>query len=524
MTAAFVENTEPEGDGKAKGRWSLENLMSKICPEILDKKHMLDQSKKALGVEDGFTKIPIRLLSQYASGDADGTLRVAIHLKNQLKNRLKDNTFYEEQMMPMTDALARAQHRGVKVDVALALEYRSLFTKEIEKVKGDLQEVAAEAGMLNWNPGSHPQKQVLFRDKWKLPKEGETDGGGFQINKTVMTKWLLNDGIDPKVREFLVQFMHYNKIAKLKSTYIDGLLKYVQPDGCVRANFNQLGTRTFRLASDEPNLQNLPRGADKWSEKIKHLYVARPGHVFIGSDLSQAELRVAAVLSYDDRMLSVFRNGEDPHKNTSTRIYGKPVDAIVDRERWTGKTTNFAVLYGTTPPTLRATICYDQPENLQLTRELVQEHTQDKCEWYIDAFWAEYTGIARWTKDQIEFARKNGYVTTYFGGRRYLSGLDSNRPGVRKHAENQAYNTPVQGTAGLLTNRAFYHMDQQFDGRIAYPILTVHDWNCVEVAEDYVDEYKDRVLEIMTMPYREIGELIPLEADLDVGNRWKPLS
>ena len=358
MTAAFVENTDPNVDKYKGGRnLALETLISKHCPIILAKKQSLDGIKAALNIsQDGYAKVPLRILGQYACGDSDGTFRAAFALERKLKARPKDYKFYTTEIMPMTDALARAQYRGVKIDIELAKQYQVEFDAEVSSTYKKIQTYAQHFGASNFNPRSSKQKRELLQDKLKLPQMGKTATGAFQVDKTAILKWMILPDIDVDVRNFLSLISHYQKVDKLKGTYIDGILKRVHADGCIRTSFNQTGTRTYRLSSSNPNLQNLPRREDEWSKRIKHLFVARPGHMFIGSDLSQAELRVAAVMSGDTKLINAYAQGNDVHALTAQAIFD--TSNITQEQRKVGKTVNFAVLYGTTAPTLLSAICY----------------------------------------------------------------------------------------------------------------------------------------------------------------------
>ena len=526
--AAFVENTEEYPNLK------LEDLISQYCPEILVLKQSLNVEKSKSSKEAGFTHVEPQKLAAYACGDADATFRIAVMTKGKLLSRPNDLKFLTEELMPTCDALSKAYYKGVKVDVKLATEYQKLFNDEAIKTQQTVLDFARIHNMPNFNPRSYKQKIELFIDKLKLPVYNYTATGNAQTDKKTIYRWLIDPEItekQPEVTKVLTSLLHLSRVQRLQTNYIEGTLKRLDNDGCIRTNYNQTIARTYRLTSSGPNLQNLPRGDDYWAKKIKQIFVARPGYKFIGSDLSQAELRVAAVLSGDENMLRIFREKIDPHATTASDRFGVKLSKVTAEERATGKTVNFAVMYDTTAPTLRFTLCFptgslsvDQivaqlPEIIRL----LKIHTVETCQGHINSFFSTYPGIKEYTREQVRRCKIDGYVETYFGGRRYIPGINSTDHKVAAHAARQAFNTPIQGTAALLTTRAFHTLDRKLDPNIAYPLLTVHDWNGIECREDKVDEYKEIVYNTMTAPYKDLGVKVPIEADLEVTSRWKDL-
>ena len=318
---------------------------------------------------------------------------------------------------------------------------------------------------------------------------------GYSTNAEVLEK--LADK-HPMVR----QVMEYRVLTKLKSTYADGLLKVIGPDGRIRTTFQNLVTATGRLSSTDPNLQNIPVRTELGSE-IRKMFVPRPGWVFVDADYSQIELRVLAHIAEDPLMQEAFRTGRDIHTATAAQVFGVPPEEVTPLQRRHAKAVNFGIVYGISE--------FSLAEDIGVSRY--------EAKAYIDSYLDRYAGVRAYMREIVAEAKDRGYVTTLFGRRRYIPELKSSNYNIRQGAERIALNTPIQGTAADLIKLAMVRVDRALEeaGLQAKLILQVHD----ELIVECPPEEAEQVRAIVTGQMESVAQLsVPLVAEAKVGRSW----
>jgi DNA polymerase-1 len=339
---------------------------------------------------------------------------------------------------------------------------------------------------------------VLF-DKLKLPyRWRKTKTGQYSTDEEVMTELALKYSV---VKDIL----DYRQLAKLKSTYIDALPRLVNvKTGRLHSSFNQALTSTGRLSSQNPNLQNIPIRTDKGREIRKAFIPKDNDHLILAADYSQIELRLIAEISGEEAMLKAFRNGEDIHTSTASLIYGVPQDQVNKTQRYNAKTVNFSIIYGAGATNLS--------QNLGIKRT--------EASALIEQYFKTYNGLKKYMEQVVNQARNDGYVSTIGGRRRYLRDLDSKNGMMRSHAERNAVNTPVQGSAADLIKIAMVKIFNSLQSNQLQTkmILQVHDELVFDVPKNELDIVKPLIESCMKNAMPQLS--VPMEVGIDTGNNW----
>ena len=305
-------------------------------------------------------------------------------------------------------------------------------------------------------------------------------------------------GYDPIVELVL----KYRAVTKLNSTYAAGLLKEIAEDGRIHTTYKQTETRTGRISSAEPNIQNIPVRTERGRE-FRRFFVAEAGRVLVDADYSQIELRILAHISGDKAMIEAFNSGEDIHTVTASQVFNQPVEWVTPEMRRSAKAVNFGIVYGIGAFSLSKDI------GVSVAR----------ADEYIKAYLAKYSGVDRYMRETAENAKKNGYVTTMFGRRRYIPELSASNKNVQALGKRMAMNTPIQGTAADIIKLAMIKVyrrlaEEKLDARL---ILQVHDELIVEAAEDCAE----RAAEILKEEMENAVKLsVPLTVDAKIGKSW----
>ncbi len=440
-----------------------------------------------------FTEVPIDQATRYACEDVDITLKLKDILESELDKAGNKSLFYDLEMK-LIPVLVDMEWTGIRLDTDIFHKMSSKYGDQLKELE---EEIYKEAGM-QFNINSPQQLGYVLFEKLKLPVQG----------KTTKTKAYSTDvKVLKKLTAYPFKIPHlllrYRTISKLKSTYIDALVKMVNPKtGRIHTSFNQTATATGRLSSSNPNLQNIPvRGAE--GREIRQGFVPEDGYLFVSADYSQIELRIFAHYSKDDAFIRAFKEDMDIHSATASEIMGVKVTDITPDMRRMAKAINFGIIYGMGPRKLS--------EELGIPLKEAQG--------YIDAYYRRYEGVKRYREEIIKQAREKGYVTTLFNRRRYLPGINHSKQRIRAEAERMAINTPIQGTAADLIKKAMI----QIHGRLkrerflSKMILQVHDELLFEVPENEVDRLIKMVKEEMEGVY---DLLVPLKVDIGVGKNW----
>ena len=429
---------------------------------------------------------------EYACEDADITLQLKNKLEPELKKHECEDLFYQIEM-PLMPVLAEMEMNGVRIDTESLAETSRQFTTRMNEIEQRIYELAGQT----FNIASPKQVGEILFDKLKIVEKAKKTKTGQYVTSEEVLQQLKNK------HEIVADILEHRGLKKLIGTYIDALPKLINPrTGHIHTSFNQTITATGRLSSSDPNLQNIPiRGED--GKEIRKAFIPEPGCLFFSADYSQIELRVMAHLSQDPQMIEVFREGKDLHAATAANIYKKPIEEVTRDERTKSKRANFGIIYGIT--------VFGLAERLDIPR--------DEAKMLIDGYFQTFPQVHDYMEQSKDTARKQGYVTTLFGRRRYLPDINSQNSVVRGFAERNAINAPIQGTAADIIKVAMIRIFQRFKAENikSKMILQVHD----ELNFSVLPEEKDRVERIVIEEMQNAFQMqVPLVADSGFGQNW----
>ena len=432
------------------------------------------------------------LVYEYACEDADITLQLKNKLEPELKKHDCEKLFYEIEM-PLMPVLAEMEMNGVCLDTESLAETSKQFTTRMNEIEQRIYELAGQ----QFNIASPKQVGEILFDKLKIVEKAKKTKTGQYVTSEEVLQQLKNK------HEIVADILEHRGLKKLIGTYIDALPKLINPrTGHIHTSFNQTITATGRLSSSDPNLQNIPiRGED--GKEIRKAFIPEPGCLFFSADYSQIELRVMAHLSQDPQMIEVFREGKDLHAATAANIYKKPIEEVTRDERTKSKRANFGIIYGIT--------VFGLAERLNIPR--------DEAKMLIDGYFQTFPQVHDYMEQSKEIARKQGFVMTLFGRRRYLPDINSQNSVVRGFAERNAINAPIQGTAADIIKVAMIHIFNRFkaEGIRSKMILQVHD----ELNFSVYPEEKERVEHIVIEEMQNAFQMaVPLVADSGFGTNW----
>lgn len=412
-------------------------------------------------------------------------------LDTELTEKNQADLFYKMEL-PLSRILGDMEITGIRVDAARLKEMRIEFSDRLREIE---QKIYAEAGE-EFNLNSPKQLGVILFEKMGLPVIKKTKTG---YSTAVDVLEQLKEQA-PIVEDILV----YRQIAKIQSTYVEGLLKVIQPDGKVRTRYVQTLTQTGRLSSVDPNLQNIPIRLEE-GRKIREAFVPRKKEWLIfSSDYSQIELRVLAHISDDKHLKEAFIEGQDIHSSTAMRVFGiEDPNEVTPNMRRQAKAVNFGIVYGISD--------YGLSQNLGITRKQAQA--------YIDTYFDKYPGVKQYMEDIVREAKDKGYVETLYHRRRYLPDINSRNFNLRSFAERTAINTPIQGSAADILKIAMIMMDQRLKeaNLQATMLLQVHDELVFEVPETELEQLNELVKEVME---HAVTLHLPLVTDSSWGSTW----
>ncbi|MBO8163712.1 MAG: DNA polymerase I [Brevibacillus sp.] len=432
-----------------------------------------------------------KTLSQHVARKAAAIWQSVPPVKEALKeNRLEE--LHREMEAPLSLVLARMEMLGVKVDRERLKEMGEELDRKLEELTAQIYELAGET----FNINSPKQLGEILYDKLGLPVYKKTKTGP-STSADVLEKLAPHHPIVETI-------LHFRQLGKLRSTYIEGLLKEIHPkSGKVHTRFNQATTATGRLSSTEPNLQNIPIRLEE-GRKIRQAFVpSEAGWYMMAADYSQIELRVLAHISQDKNLIDAFRQGMDIHTRTAMDVFGVAEDEVTSLMRRQAKAVNFGIVYGISD--------YGLSQNLNIPRKEAGE--------FIERYFSVYSGVKRYMEEIVKRAKEDGYVTTLLNRRRYLPDIRSSNYNVRSFAERTAMNTPIQGTAADIIKLAMIRMQERIEEeRLASRmLLQVHDELVFEVPEEEVEIMQKLVPQVM----ENALELdVPLKVDVHYGRTW----
>jgi DNA polymerase-1 len=394
----------------------------------------------------------------------------------------------EEIELPLIPILARMEIAGIGVDT----EFLETLGDDLRKRLAELETEIHDGAGGPFNVNSTLQLREVLFERLELPVVKKTPKGAPSTDATVLEKLR---GEHPVVAALLT----YRELEKLRSTYVDALLKLVESDGRVRGRFNQMGAATGRLSQEQPNLQNIPVRSEE-GRTIRRAFVAAPGHSFLVADYSQIELRILAHLSGDPGLVEAFEGDLDVHTATAARVAGVAPEAITPDQRRRAKMVNFGLLYGME--------AFGLAQRLEIDRDEAQAH--------IDAYFDQFPEVRDFMDGMVDDARASGYTTTLLGRRRYLPELTSSNFRDRQMGERMALNAPIQGSAADIIKKAMVVLDAALDEgeRSAGMLLQIHDELVLEVPDDELDEIASLTSSIME---NIITLRVPLRVDTATG-------
>ena len=401
--------------------------------------------------------------------------------------------------LPLIPIIEKMKKRGVKINS----EYLKKLSNDYHKKLVNLEKKIYEYADIKFNINSPKQLgEILFTKLGLVVKNHKKTGGGARSTRESELKKMKS--LHPIIDEIFA----YRELQKLLSTYIDNMPLLLDKDGRLRAEFLQTGTTTGRMSSQNPNLQNIPVRTEL-GRNIRKAFVAAKGFKLVALDYSQIELRVAAFLSRDEKLIENFKNGGDIHAKVATEIFDVPIDMVDDEMRREAKVINFGIQYGMGVNALQ--------QNLKTTRAEAQK--------YLNEYFKIFSGLAHYIREIKLDAAKNGYTQTFFGRRRYFEGINSSIPYIKAMAERMAINAPIQGTQSDIIKIAMSRIDRHFvENNLeneAFLLLQAHDELIYEIKEDKIEKISvdiKNIMESIIKPEEIYG--IKLLVDVSVGNNW----
>ncbi len=439
-----------------------------------------------------FDKVPVADAVKYAAEDADITLRLWQEFKPKL-HKTQVTTVYETLERPLLPVLAEMEMHGIKVDRDVLSRMSNAFAQKMAGLEAEIHELAGGA----FNVQSPAQVGEVLFERMGLEGGKRTKSGQWSTPADVLEDLATEHDLPARV-------LDYRQLQKLKSTYTDSLQDHINADtGRVHTSYSIAGASTGRLASTDPNLQNIPVRTEE-GRRIREAFVADAGNVLVSLDYSQIELRILAHIAGIDALKEAFRQGQDIHAMTASEMFGVPIEGMDPMVRRQAKAINFGVIYGISG--------FGLARNLRIPRKEAQD--------FIDRYFERFPGIRAYMDDTVAFAKEHGFVQTLFGRKIHTAEINAKGPHAG-FAKRAAINAPIQGTAADVIRRAMIRMPAAIEGLPAKMLLQVHDELIFEVAEDAVDDTITRVKEVMEGAADPAVKLdVPLIVDAGRGANW----
>jgi DNA polymerase-1 len=452
--------------------------------ELIGKK-----GKNQLSMRD----VPIDKQTEYAVEDADITLQLKEHFQTEL-SEAKTQKLFDEIEVPLLRVLADMELEGINLDKDFLKGLSTELDKDVLKLEKDIYE---SSGM-EFNIASPKQLgEVLFDNMKIIDKPKKTKTGQYSTAEDVLSSLA-------KEHKIIRDVLEYRGLAKLKSTYVDALpLQVEEVTGRVHTNYMQTVAATGRLASNNPNLQNIPIRTERGREVRKSFIPRDKDYVLLAADYSQIELRIIAALSQEETMIQAFKDGEDIHASTAAKVFNIPLEEVTREQRGNAKTVNFGIIYGVS--------AFGLSNQTDLSRSEAKE--------LIETYYETYPKLRSYMSEQVEFARENGYVQTVLGRRRYLNAINGSNAIVRGAAERNAVNAPIQGSAADIIKIAMINIHKKLsEGNYkSKMLLQVHDELVFDIYRPELDELKILIKSEMEGAYKLE---VPLDVELGIGENW----
>ncbi len=447
------------------------------------------KGKNQLSMRD----VSLEKQTEYAVEDADITLQLKEHFQNEL-GEANTQKLFDDIEVPLLRVLADMELEGINLDKGFLNSLSEELNSDIATLEKSIYSTAGE----EFNIASPKQLGVILFEKMKLvDKPKKTKTGQYSTSEDVLS-YLAKD------HEIIQNILDFRGLSKLKSTYVDALPTQVEEvSGRVHTDYMQTVAATGRLSSNNPNLQNIPIRTERGRQVRKAFVPRSEDYTLLAADYSQIELRIIAALSKEETMISAFKNGEDIHASTASKVFNVTIDEVTREQRSNAKTVNFGIIYGVS--------AFGLSNQTNLSRSESKE--------LIDTYYATYPKLRNYISEQVDFARDNGYVQTVLGRRRYLKDINSRNAVVRGAAERNAVNAPIQGSAADIIKIAMINIHQKLNAGDfkTKMLLQVHD-------ELVFDVYKPELETIKSLVKTEMENAckleVPLDVDLDIGDNW----
>ena len=438
-------------------------------------------------------EVATKEITEYAVEGADITFQLAQHFKKEMSDANTLNLFNTIEI-PLIKVLGAMELEGIRLDVDFLKGLSADLEKDLKSLEQSIYNQAGEV----FNIASPKQLGVILFEKLKLvDKPKKTKTGQYSTAEDVLS-YLAKDN------EIIRNILEYRGLAKLKSTYVDALPEQVlETTGRIHTEYLQTVAATGRLSSINPNLQNIPIRTER-GRQVRKAFVPRDeNHVLLAADYSQIELRVIAALSEEETMIEAFKNGEDIHASTASKVFDVPISEVNREQRSNAKTVNFGIIYGVSA--------------FGLSNQTDLNRTESKA--LIDTYYATYPKLRAYMADQVDFARDNGYVKTISDRRRYLKDINSRNAVVRGAAERNAVNAPIQGSAADIIKIAMIRINDQLKkGNFRTKmLLQVHDELVFDVFKPELESVKSLIKTEMENAY---SMKVPLDVEIDTGENW----
>jgi DNA polymerase-1 len=441
-----------------------------------------------------FNQIGLDVAAEYAAEDADVTFQVAEILLAALADEPALQSLYEDMELPVMHVLFDMEKNGIRADASVLNRMSGEFEVRIADLESAIHEVAGGPFKIS----SPKQLQVVLYETLGLPT-GKKTKTGFSTNEAELTRLAL-------IHPIAEQILQYRQLTKLKSTYVDSLPEQINPvTGRIHTSYSQTRAATGRLASTDPNLQNIPIRTEE-GRLIRSAFIPDPGHQFVGADYSQIELRVLAHLSEDKVLTSAFNEDEDVHTRTAAEVFGVDPSEVTSDQRREAKVINFGIIYGMSS--------YGLSAQLKISPGVAQD--------YIDAYFERYAGVYAFIEETLDGARETGEVETLFGRKRWIGDMPISENNFSGPGARIAINTPIQGTAADLMKMAMINVWNRLQADLpdVRLLLQIHDELILEVPDAQVDAASALLREEMENVY---ALSVPLKVDVSTGSTWADL-
>ncbi|MDO4176438.1 MAG: DNA polymerase I [Bacillota bacterium] len=469
----------------ARSNYSLSGLSNEYLHESIEEEKIFMESHGQIDMFMGQSQA----YSEYGLKHLVTVLNLKPVLEAQISSESLEKVYFDVEL-PLIEVMAAMEKEGFRADRDFLTEFGQKLGGEVDRLAASIHEMAGE----EFNINSPQQLGNILFEKLEL-KHGKKTKKGYSTSADVLEKIKGDHPIVPAILE-------YRTLAKLKSTYIDGLIPLINEDGRIHAHFQQTVTTTGRISCTEPNLQNIPI-RQELGRQLRKAFVPEEGCSLVGADYSQIELRVLAHMANDPALIDAFNKGEDIHRATAANVLGVPEDEITPEERSRAKAVNFGVIYGMS--------AFGLSDQIDISRKEAEE--------YISAYFEKHEQVKKFMDDAVAFAKEEGYVSTIMGRKRYIKEIHASNFMVRQIGERLAMNTPIQGSAADIIKLAMIKVygairEKKLKSKL---ILQIHDELVINTYPDEQETVEKLLVENMESAYKLAVEL---KAELNSGSRW----